>query len=92
MHTGQALVDVVVEVPSLPRRGQNVMAGSSTRYAGGSVSVLVAAALAVRVRDRRARHRVRFGWCRHPRRFRDQRRSGDRSRGWGAIHPSGDDR
>ena len=44
IHTGQALVDVVVEVPSLPRRGQNVMAGSSTRYAGGSVSVLVAAA------------------------------------------------
>jgi sugar/nucleoside kinase (ribokinase family) len=44
IHTGQALVDVVVEVPCLPRRGQNVMAGSSTRYAGGSVSVLVAAA------------------------------------------------
>ena len=44
IHTGRALVDVVVEVPSLPRRGQNVMAGSSTRYAGGSVSVLVAAA------------------------------------------------
>lgn len=44
IHTGQALVDVVVEVPALPRRGQNVMAGSSTRYAGGSVNVLVAAA------------------------------------------------
>lgn len=44
IHTGQALVDVVVEVPALPRRGQNVMAGSSTRYAGGSVTVLVAAA------------------------------------------------
>lgn len=44
IHTGQALVDVVVEVPALPRRGQNVMATSSTRYAGGSVNVLVAAA------------------------------------------------
>jgi sugar/nucleoside kinase (ribokinase family) len=44
IHTGQALVDVVVEVPALPRRGQNVMAGSSTRYAGGAVTVLVAAA------------------------------------------------
>lgn len=43
IHTGQALVDVVVEVPALPRRGQNVMATSSTRYAGGSVNVLVAA-------------------------------------------------
>ena len=44
IHTGQALVDVVVEVPALPRRGQNVMASSSTRYAGGAVNVLVAAA------------------------------------------------
>ncbi|MEI2714754.1 MAG: PfkB family carbohydrate kinase [Nocardioides sp.] len=44
IHTGQALVDVVLEVPALPRRGQNVMATSSTRYAGGSVNVLVAAA------------------------------------------------
>ena len=44
IHTGQALVDVVVEVPSLPGRGQNVMATSSTRYAGGAVNVLVAAA------------------------------------------------
>ena len=26
IHTGQALVDVVVEVPDLPARGQNVMA------------------------------------------------------------------
>jgi sugar/nucleoside kinase (ribokinase family) len=44
IHTGQALVDVVVEVPALPRRGQNVMASSTTRYAGGAVNVLVAAA------------------------------------------------
>lgn len=44
VHTGQALVDVVIEVPSLPRRGQNVMAGSSTRYAGGAVTTLLAAA------------------------------------------------
>ena len=44
IHTGQALVDLVVEVGFLPRRGGNVMAESFTRYAGGSVSVLAAAA------------------------------------------------
>ena len=44
IHTGQALVDVVVEVPDLPARGQNVMASSVTDYAGGAVTVLVAAA------------------------------------------------
>ncbi len=44
IHTGQALVDVVVEVPDLPARGQNVMAASVTEYAGGAVTVLVAAA------------------------------------------------
>ncbi|WP_114905567.1 PfkB family carbohydrate kinase [Ornithinimicrobium murale] len=44
IHTGQALVDLVVEVGALPRRGGNVMAESFTRYAGGSVSVLAAAA------------------------------------------------
>ena len=44
IHTGQALVDVVVEVPGLPVRGQNVMASSVADYAGGSVTVLVAAA------------------------------------------------
>ena len=44
IHTGQALVDVVVEVPHLPDRGQNVMAASATDYAGGAVTVLVAAA------------------------------------------------
>ncbi|MDE9366445.1 PfkB family carbohydrate kinase [Luteipulveratus sp. YIM 133132] len=44
VHTGQALVDVVVDVPGLPRRGGNAMATSYERYAGGSVNVLVAAA------------------------------------------------
>ncbi|WP_237565442.1 PfkB family carbohydrate kinase [Ornithinimicrobium cavernae] len=44
IHTGQALVDLVVEVGTIPRRGGNVMAQSFTRYAGGSVSVLAAAA------------------------------------------------
>ncbi|MCW2832137.1 MAG: sugar kinase [Nocardioides sp.] len=44
IHTGQALVDVVIEVPDLPVRGQNVMATSATDYAGGAVTVLVAAA------------------------------------------------
>lgn len=44
IHTGQALVDVVLEVPDLPARGQNVMASTATDYAGGAVTVLVAAA------------------------------------------------
>ena len=44
IHTGQALVDLVIEVASIPRRGGNQMAQSFTRYAGGSVSVLAAAA------------------------------------------------
>ena len=44
VHTGQALVDVVVDVPGLPPRGGNVMATSYQRYAGGAVNVLVAAA------------------------------------------------
>ncbi|PUA79796.1 PfkB family carbohydrate kinase [Nocardioides currus] len=44
IHTGQALVDVVIEIPDLPDRGQNVMATSVTDYAGGAVTVLVAAA------------------------------------------------
>lgn len=44
IHTGQALVDVVIEVPDLPARGQNVMATSVTDYAGGAVTVLVSAA------------------------------------------------
>lgn len=44
IHTGQALVDLIVEVPDLPARGQNVMASSVTQYAGGAVTVLLAAA------------------------------------------------
>lgn len=44
IHTGQALVDVVLEVPGLPVRGGNVNASSYTRYAGGAVSILLAAA------------------------------------------------
>lgn len=44
IHTGQAMVDLVVEVPHLPVRGGNVNAGTATRYAGGSVTILVAAA------------------------------------------------
>ncbi len=42
--TAQALVDVVVEIPALPARGQNAMATSYARYAGGAVNILVAAA------------------------------------------------
>ncbi|MFK5634145.1 MULTISPECIES: PfkB family carbohydrate kinase [unclassified Ornithinimicrobium] len=44
IHTGQALVDVVLEVPGLPQRGGNVNASTYTRYAGGAVSILLAAA------------------------------------------------
>jgi sugar/nucleoside kinase (ribokinase family) len=44
IHTGQALVDVVLEVPDLPQRGGNVNAASHTRYAGGAASILIAAA------------------------------------------------
>lgn len=44
IHTGQAMVDLVVEVEHLPARGGNVMADSATRYAGGSATIVVAAA------------------------------------------------
>lgn len=44
IHTAQALVDEVAEVPSLPARGQNVMAESCTRYAASAVNILTAAA------------------------------------------------
>ncbi|MFX0537092.1 PfkB family carbohydrate kinase [Ornithinimicrobium sp. Y1847] len=44
IHTGQALVDVVCEVPGLPVRGGNVNATSFAPYAGGAVSILLAAA------------------------------------------------
>ncbi|HLS13205.1 MAG TPA: PfkB family carbohydrate kinase [Beutenbergiaceae bacterium] len=46
IDTGQALVDLVIEVPDLPVRGGNVMAQTETRYAGGSVNILLAAARA----------------------------------------------
>ncbi|MFQ6171965.1 PfkB family carbohydrate kinase [Oryzobacter sp. R7] len=44
IHTAQALVDAVMEVPILPGRGGNVMATSYERYAGGAVTILLAAA------------------------------------------------
>lgn len=44
IHTAQALVDDVAEVPELPERGGNVMATGHRRYAGGAVNILVAAA------------------------------------------------
>ena len=44
IHTGQALVDYVLDVPHLPVRGGNVYAGTDRRSAGGSVNILVAAA------------------------------------------------
>lgn len=44
IHTGQALVDYVLEIEKLPHRGGNVFASSARRSAGGAVSILVAAA------------------------------------------------
>ncbi|MGQ4536699.1 PfkB family carbohydrate kinase [Dermabacteraceae bacterium P13264] len=44
LHTAQALVDMVVEVPQIPVRGGNVNASSQRLYAGGAVNILVAAA------------------------------------------------
>ncbi|MGB7820361.1 MAG: PfkB family carbohydrate kinase, partial [Ornithinibacter sp.] len=44
IHTAQALVDAVMEVPALPGRGGNVMATSYRRYAGGAATILLAAA------------------------------------------------
>lgn len=43
VHTAQALVDEVFHVPALPALGDNVMATSNARYAGGAVTTLVAA-------------------------------------------------
>lgn len=44
IHTAQALVDEVAEVPTLPARGQNVMASAVQRYAASAVNILLAAA------------------------------------------------
>lgn len=46
LHTAQALVDHVVEVPALPARGDNTNASLATLYAGGAVNTLLAAARA----------------------------------------------
>ncbi|PWH07481.1 sugar kinase [Brachybacterium endophyticum] len=46
LHTAQALVDLVVAVPTLPARGGNVNAEGARQYAGGAVNILVAAARA----------------------------------------------
>lgn len=44
IHTAQALVDEVIELPELPVRGSNAVATSRTRYAASAVNVLLAAA------------------------------------------------
>lgn len=44
IHTAQALVDAVLEVPTLPPRGGNVVPTASERYAASAVNVLLAAA------------------------------------------------
>lgn len=45
LHTAQALVDVVIEVPHLPSRGNNSNASAPpTSYPGGAVNIVVAAA------------------------------------------------
>lgn len=44
IHTGQALVDYVLDIPALPPRGGNVYASAGRRSAGGATNILVAAA------------------------------------------------
>jgi len=44
IHTAQALVDEVIDVPFLPRRGANAVATARRQQAGGAVTVLLAAA------------------------------------------------
>ncbi|WP_084252832.1 PfkB family carbohydrate kinase [Devriesea agamarum] len=44
LHTAQALVDIVVDVPGLPPHGGNVNATAVNRYAGGASTILLAAA------------------------------------------------
>ena len=44
IHTAQALVDDVIDVPALPRRGWNIVAAGHALYAGGAVTTLAAAA------------------------------------------------
>ena len=44
IHSGQALVDYVLDIPALPERGGNVYASAGRRSAGGAVNILVAAA------------------------------------------------
>jgi len=44
IHTAQALVDDLIDVPRLPRRGGNTIASAHALYAGGAVTVLSAAA------------------------------------------------
>ena len=44
IHTAQALVDDVIDVPFLPRRGANTVATAQRRQAGGAVTVLLATA------------------------------------------------
>lgn len=43
IHTAQALVDEVLELPGLPERGTNAVATTSSRYAASAVNVLLAA-------------------------------------------------
>ncbi len=44
LHSGQALVDVVLAVPQLPERGGDVFARSAGLHAGGGFNVMAAAA------------------------------------------------
>ncbi|MDO5644590.1 MAG: PfkB family carbohydrate kinase [Dermabacter sp.] len=45
LHTAQALVDITIELPHLPERGNNVNAAAlPTATAGGAVTIVVAAA------------------------------------------------
>lgn len=44
LHTGQAIADVVLQIPALPERGGDVYASASMITAGGGTNVMAAAA------------------------------------------------
>jgi sugar/nucleoside kinase (ribokinase family) len=46
VHTGQVVVDLVMEVPALPPPGGDVLASATSLHAGGGINVMAAAARA----------------------------------------------
>ncbi|MFC9692001.1 hypothetical protein ACFTSF_25850 [Kribbella sp. NPDC056951] len=46
VHTGQVLIDLVMQVPALPPVGGDMLALSTVEYVGGGFNVMAAAARA----------------------------------------------